>query len=805
MIKIFYKSIFIKSIFLLCVFSLLEVDMFAQKKVLRLLPDNTVPPSPQGPLNYNDPIGSTQGRIWQVYSDRSNNKSYTDPGGTTSKNTLQFLERFYVLEEEGAYLHIAKGNLSGPELQDVRDYGWIHKKHLVLYPRCVANKQGINRKAILLNNVEDIDPKNFKPQDDQKKGVVYAYGSPDLSGKTFGEARLFEVFYVIKELSNGNILLSQSSELGTQNKQGRTEIETEIFGWVNLKKIVLWDNRVAIEPNWNAEACKERKSKDTPLNILDKKQSALVFKGGQNVAGEHVYMSVNVNPNQRWDGQRWRFPVFQEFRDDADKDILRIGAMGKINSTAKVNNDPEMRASALKKYEKARKKQKNINFVFVIDATQNMEGYISTISKAIEEGANQLGGSNNSLRYGVVAYRDRSVDDKVKIRTLTRSVSDVKEFIEGLETNFNDEEEGTYLFEGISAAINSTGINSKHTNIIVVLGTEGGYVDSDVSEDNLINSLYQYNCHLIAMQLKAGESDTYSEFYYSMEDICKKAAAKRYDKYNKNFSNSSVLVAKPSFSEIQVDPYQKMILRNSAAMGTLILSEFGKSLERPQIELELIKIIADADKRVNDLLDRTDLLFKGVGKSSDGNLAEFDPSIRYFIVEQAEMDPEEYNSFSFNDYQASKEAYTTRKIVGFENPLFKSSLFLDTEELSDLHEKFKQLDNPKGTLSEQRESMYKAWTTLLGKYEGEEEDNYDQMPISEISRRVFGVPGNSPLLQNITPSQIREMDDMSFQKLASQIRNKRKYILGILDDKNYKYAMVSLGRHYYWITEDLLP
>ena len=50
-------------------------------------------------------------RPWKVYSDRNENKSYTSPEGTVVNSNIGFMQRFYVAEREGDYLHIYKDPL----------------------------------------------------------------------------------------------------------------------------------------------------------------------------------------------------------------------------------------------------------------------------------------------------------------------------------------------------------------------------------------------------------------------------------------------------------------------------------------------------------------------------------------------------------------------------------------------------------------------------------------------------------------------------------------------------------------------
>ena len=69
------------------------------------------------------------GSIWEVYSDRSGNKTVTAVGGSSMK-TLSYLEMFYVVEESESHLHIIKDpklDYKGNVSSEAEDFGWIEK------------------------------------------------------------------------------------------------------------------------------------------------------------------------------------------------------------------------------------------------------------------------------------------------------------------------------------------------------------------------------------------------------------------------------------------------------------------------------------------------------------------------------------------------------------------------------------------------------------------------------------------------------------------------------------------------------
>lgn len=766
----------------------------AQTTVLRLEPQNTRPID--GGIDYDTEIGGKKGRFWSVFSDRDNNPSYVQPNDASGiKRTLKYLDNFYVIDEEGSYVHIAKGDIapSSGKLDNVQDYGWISKRKLIVWPKCIETKARITQKAILLNKIDTVSKSDFGGA---TKAVLF-YSEPEIDkGRKTGESRLFEVFYVYKTTPT-SVLLGKSAEVSDD-----IDVNGNILGWADRKKVIFWDNRVAIEPNWTEIAVKERQEKGFSPVILDKKRSAEVLKSGQKLSADHVYLDFSSRGAVRMDGYEWRFPVFNEFRGAEESGILSVGAMGKIVTQAGEVN-PDIRSSALRKYEKGRERQKNINIIFVMDGTEGMKGHYSAAINALQEAQSKLEGSDNSIKYGAVIYRGAGAGKNSKeVKSLSNNADKLIEFIGSVNTAYPATKGGTGLYAGIKAAIQDVGINSKHTNILILLGREGDVGNGQVNEKELAELLFRNNCHLIAMQVSSAEDDTYQDFTYQAENLVLKSAQLRYEKFKHQSSRGLA----PKLDEVKAGDYQKFMLRNTASMGQLLFPNLNESISASNLQNEISQVIVNANTRVNGLLNVLDRLFKGSGATKEGDLAEFNASVLYFIIDQAELTEEESNSFSFNDFQGSKEGFATRTVNGLQNPIFKSVLFLDTDELTSMYERFKELDNPDVPLSEQREAMVRAWESLLRGYEGGKDANaFKGLTMTEVNEKVFGLPGGSKLLSGLRLEQVHDLADDKFQKYVSGIRSKRQKLLSIIEEKDYKFSFMSYGRRYFWIDEDLLP
>lgn len=774
---------------------LLTIYVQAQTPILRLSNEKTRPID--GDIDYESPIGGNKGRLWIVYSDRSSNPTYTEPNEDASiQKTTDYLEWFYVIGERGSYIQIAKGDLdeSQGQLNNPRNYGWISKRRVVAQPYCLQSKAKISKKAILLNNIDTVSKVDFA----KTTNHVTLYNNPDpQKGKQIAEVRLFEVFYVYKVNTNAVLIGKISYQDDPLNATNN------IIGWADRRKVVFWDNRIAIEPNWQEAAVRERASTGFTPIIVNKKRSAEVFRSGQKLSQELVYLDLKEKGEKRMDGYEWRYPVLTEFRSNQDAGILSVGAMGKISQKAGTISE-DIRREALKKYEKGREKQKNINIIFVLDATEGMKEHYNAVVQSLRSVQDKIvSKSSNSIKFAALAYRNTNAGkNAIEVKPLTNNTDKVIEFIENLNTDCKPTGTGTQLYLGLKSAVQQTGISEKHTNIFVLIGREGDSGGGPITEAELVNLLFANNCHLLAIQAGSKEADTYQDFTYQMEALVKKSAQKRYEKFKTKTGKGTP----PELEEVKAGDYQKFMLRNTAAMGQLLFPNLGENLTTATLQDEVSQIIVNANSRVNSLLNVLDRLFKGAGTTLEGDLAEFNASVLYFIIDQAELSEEESSSFSFENFQGSKEGFAVRNVKGLQYPIFKSALFLDGSELSEMYDQFKDLDIPDAPQSEQREALVRAWLKLLRSYEGIADPNQlKEMTMDEINEKVFGLPGSSPLLRGLRLSQIYDLPDDKFVKYLSNIRSKRQKLLDIMEEKDYKFSFLSYGRRYYWIDEDLLP
>src|SRR6056297_1733318 len=96
---------------------------------------------------------------WEVYSDRDNNQTYLTMGFEKTFKKIQYLDNFFVYEEEGNFIHIIKDDNFNKTIfsESAEDYGWIEKSKMLLWSHDLVTMKGkINRKAMILNTIEHL-------------------------------------------------------------------------------------------------------------------------------------------------------------------------------------------------------------------------------------------------------------------------------------------------------------------------------------------------------------------------------------------------------------------------------------------------------------------------------------------------------------------------------------------------------------------------------------------------------------------------------------------------------------------------
>jgi len=784
--KIYYKILMMLIIFLVLIPSVGYVDEVNEIPRKYLMPVDSE--------SLLDPTNKLRkGQAWQVFSDRNNNKTYTKPDGINHHKTLSFLEVFYVAEEQDDYVRIVKDS----ELNfltmspSVKNYGWIKKTRLLIWSHCLVTEKGkINTKAMVLNTIE-----HLKQPDDDEPSIVRFRKGPDIYyDNTGNESKLFQFFFVYKR-DNYWVLLGRDAMVYDQNHPKDT-----IVGWAPIKRLTMWDHRIAVEPNWEKDAVKERRNGLKAKFFVDD-GIARKYKKGKHVKPIHILWDRDPL-GERYIGEWRRFPLLKKINNE----IFQAGVMGDIStSDSNLLLKSEKNADIQNKMDTLLTTKRKINIVFVVDATNSMAPYFRPISNAIEESMKQLK-SKNKYSFGAVIYRDLTESKKRqrKIQSLSDSKT-ISNFLSGIKAgDENNNTKHEAVFYGLKGALNGIGLDKKNTNVIVLVGDTGDHNSNNAIK--IVDLLVKKECAFIAFQVKYKKHQAYNDFILQTKSIINDTAKRIFEK------NSYLGVDKPHmFTNLN---------RHWLSQGTYsgcLLDAISTQLKPEQLKSELENFIKELDSRNEELIKAMRKIIEdgsSFDEASDSSknykfTSSFTDGLLNFFRE-AQITEEEFDKIKRKKYQLYLRLSGTMKVDSQIHPLFKRVLLFERSELDDLRSSIKNLYKA-GTLSisEERKHMYKTWKEILKIHIGDLSDHeMDKLGLNEIHEKVTGLPSSTDAIKNVKLKDIidkRVFPDNKFIKYVDNVKSKIKNIERILNEDNYKFKFRSNEIPYYWISEDLIP
>ncbi|MCF7885229.1 MAG: hypothetical protein K9M80_01935 [Candidatus Marinimicrobia bacterium] len=755
--------------------------------------------------------------IWEVYSDRSNNLTFHSPRGEQYKQA-GFMEQFFVLEERAECLHIVKDpNLQKDTLSaEAVDYGWIPKQNLLLWSNNLVTQKGqINRKAMILNTVEQLKSENAGDKPDIVRFRESPVNNAQLTGE---ESRLFQFFYIFKKSENGDYLL-----LGKNSFFGETSVNTVIKGWVPNDRSVLWFNRVAIEPNWEYEAVQERKN-GKKAKFFSNIDAARSFKLGAPQDKKDIIWKNDPLSSERLIGEWRRFPVLRN--DPADPAILNTGVMGDIYTEQgkKLAKMSEKIAKTQNKIDKLIAQKRKIKIVFVVDGTRSMQKVFKAVSQAIRNSTKDLNleyrnkYGENAIDFAGVIYRDYSESRRLRVRTRGfKSTQSFESFFnpeKAKDISNNTHAEAPYL--GLETALKSLGLKEDETNVIIQLGDAGNHVPDQEGRtpEKIAEMMADNYCHYISIQVhKPSVSQVYDNFTSQSKKIALQAAQKYHrilsEKYKGLFNLSDLEW------EIEGGNYN---LKESPLAAKVVAMDDGETMNESEIQHEIEKFIGGVDASNDSLITRINRITAGASYTEEQRKAEKNSEGDFYtlpfsegiwaVFQQSGLSVDELATLKVNKYQVYTPGYTSMRVEGQTHDLFKRVLLMDATELGDLERTLRQLRSAT-TGSQRRDALYNTWMQILKEYLGEAGNTqFKDLTMEQINRKLWELPGTNSLISNIKLKDIyneRKLTDSELNKYIDSILRKHSKIQNIFFSQGYKYGFRSNERPYYWIKEELLP
>lgn len=748
---------------------------------------------------------TTWNRYWVVYSDRDRNITFKDAGGNIVKDTLSFMEKFFVAESKGFFIHLYKENQSTvwPQISSTAvDYGWINKNNILLWEHCLRNASSlIDKKAMILSTFEGTT--NIQSDD---QAVTYKK-DPELKISSTKKSRLFEILFVYKQTDDA-VLLGENMQI----QGNEVDVISNMRGWVPVESVTFWDHRITLEPNWEQAAANERIDKDVKPAIFIDEKAAMDYQSGVKVDPQFIVWE-NDPGAKRNIGQWRRFPIL----DHRPSGILKTGVMGKIR-TSKIIMNGERMAEIRKSIETLEKKTRKINVIFVVDGTESMGKFYRSIARGIETSVNrlQLEDSQNRFSFGAVIYRDfPEGDNKIELRQLTENYKEIIDFFNVARTDYSkDKDLPEALFYGLKTALTQVGIRRGESNFIVLIGDCGNHKRNDETQvpmKEIIDLMSLNETSLISYQVNNGFDPSYQDFVDQSRGLIIGSAieTRKIREQNKiKWINENSSIEAPYF--LSTGP-NRFSLNPQETVGSYLFPGIGQSLTYEILENEIIAKIKEFDTRISQMLAKANEVIRGAGTpdSNSGETDEYHPAVINFLSKLQGLSNDEIELMKHKNYQFSMKGYTAKNVNKLTYPIFKETLFLSREDLLGTITRLNSLCGISGTMSGRRKNMQNIWIDILESIIGSDKrDEIMNMTVDDLHNIVFGLPSQSQFTSEVRLRDIVEptvISDTQFEQYAIYLCNKLEGLRAIVNDQKYNESFVSNNITYYWIPMEIFP
>lgn len=766
---------------------------------------------------------------WFVVSDRDDNVVYDKPGGKEVAR-INFKDWFYVTEENNEWVHIVTAKRKGLKIDKlVKDIGWIRKENVLLWSNSLLDPNTqIHRKVFLLNKVSDID----RILQSDNKEIVKIHKGPK-TGATAEKKNIYEFYFVYKR-ENGRILIGKESRFGTPT------IKDVLIGWIREAKASQWNTRIALEPNYTAEAFEERNS--------DKEKRVI---GWQDSGGAIAFSSTGkINKNKvLWDNDPvTRTPVElasdgRRFRGDVVRfpmlsnrgDYFYSGAIGEVTtkSVKDVFKIDELNWAAMtEEVQDNDKRREYFNIMFMVEGTRSMADYKTAIINAMD---NVTTGFPDfvKIKYGVAVYRDTEVSDPSKLLELFPLNADKAKAINFLNKvefdSYGDVEEYTSSRYALLQTLIKGGFSPDESNILITIGNYGDYIynprraaaaeaASDktfVNREDYLDQLDKLDMHMVSFQCKNDRTKANQKYGDLMKSIISESATRQYKEYSK---------LKEYYPDFQIgNPYMPDIdegddlrVENGPSVGRLLKPQVNSALSGKVLQETIISSCKEVFDQVESSRDKMKNLTQN-GRALDQSTGGWSPAIAREIYRMLNKS-KKGKGFSENDlkklvhekYHLYREIYIVKKPKGAKNSALSYVLFMPREDLDSYVSTLNNLVLTKDESPDrQREALMSTFTELLKQFTGNDDlrkKDVEKTDLNQLSSIMQGVEDEGLEMNkglNFKIGDIMNSRKLSDEDLGTFIESISKKYARLKEiqsaGRTYEFSYVTSNNEYYWI------
>ncbi|MDA3929639.1 MAG: type VI secretion system protein TssR [Prolixibacteraceae bacterium] len=657
------------------------------------------------------PGKNKEGELWIVFSDKPGTVLYSDKSCKSPKGTkLSFMEPMYVVDESQNSIQIIKiedadfrGNLvDGASSRTA----WVKKDDMLLWRTCLKTrdvnlpefKDGIfNKKAMVMNIISGSQQKIRAPE-------YYSHPRCNQSD-SINSALVYQINYVYKETPTA-YLLAEIPQILDINRDAAF-----VKGWVLKSQTTAWNHRLAFVVNWDDKAVAARKANGKKAKIYTTKSAT----------GSTIFEESSNYYNSRAIGEVDRFPVL-----DIYNGVSKVGVIGDLRSEEGGRLSSDEFASIKHVIDSMSGSLRNVNVIFVVDATSSMVPYSRAIQTAIKQTMRGLLKSANNYRFGALLYRDASEGKSNTIhytRDLTSNYNGVTSlFSRYMTPTFNrcntDPEEA--VFYGMKKAIERFDPPSGESNFLILIGDAGnhnrtqvtdcnGKTSADISsvnENELVDLMVKKDINLFAYQVHHQVAldvrPAYDSFRTQVKSLMENIVIKRANE-NGELVKGQILEQRNDEIEIKAD---------IGIPGFFKMAPDGGSIHQQVLLKDIEKGLNKIDQKVNHQLD-------GISEYLNGKIQnEHAKELVSFIakLEDQGISKEKLDIVFQKNGQVYNTGYAKRFEDGMKNPIYQDVLLMSREDLYSIKKSLERLiptDELALSGNESRSFIIYGWQEIL--------------------------------------------------------------------------------------------
>lgn len=742
--------------------------------------------------------GLREGYPWLVYSDREDNQTRQSPGRGGVVKSLDYLEPCYVSEiSDGGFAKLVSHTTPHQFI------GWVGLDHLLIGPHCLlVPGKGINSKRMVLNRVDALQ----KDQIGKLKRLAFL-SSPDKNGAPSGKyANLFDYFYAYK--THGEYVLLGKDPYMKIDLGARRDV---IWGWVHETMLVSWDTRVAVEPNWSEDAAAERRAAGIKASVVLADKDAISFRDGQGLDPNRVVWDDDQFEH-RPIGDWRRFPYLGMTKRRGDYgDIVETGTMGEYRLRQGHVNAKD-KAWFDRKIAELVADQRNVNIVFVVDGTLSMTPYLSAVNSAIRQSMNRLAsaGHSNKYQFGGIIYTDFAEKRPMwrRVKELTGNGGVVADWFAGIQGHHEtNPTHGEAMYFGLQGGFRLFQGRENQNNVVILVGDAGNREDMrSPAERDLISSIIESGCSVLALQVGRKEQAAYADFEKQVTRLGFAAARQIHS------AQASSPLAIDTPPPVWSRTGRLAMLQNSAAGCWIQTVSVGSTLSPSQMTDSVVDFIAELDEFVESKCRGLLAMQAGQVTTQSFNYdrtgstkftSMFGPAMAR-LLGKIELTEDQARLATEEGLQFYYPGWVCMSHTSLEHDLFRPVLFLEREEFDGLLRSMRELRYGDGPSA--RRDLYETMVELLSKFVGD--DEVKNMTIDEMHKVLFGVPAKTDALRNLNLAEItnrKALSDSALQRWITSIAESFDRLHEIFFDVKYQYMFWSNEHQYFWIDTELLP